>query len=213
MSLELYLMRHAESTYNAENNLKIGGQSNHIQLSDKGVRQALLLGQRLKDDKMVFDKIYSSTADRAYNTAMIVSALIQYPLDKIIKSERLLELDQGDWTGKRRDKTYTPEVKKIVDADSWNFKPPSGESQKMVAERMYGYILENIVNKYNPDKDESVAVFSHGNAIKCFLRKIMEFNPKYIFRLSINNASISHLTYEIPEEWKINRIGDTGHLR
>ena len=193
MVLELYLIRHAESVYNAENNLIVGGQSNHIQLSDKGVRQALLLGQRLKDEKIIFDEVYSSTADRALNTAMIVCASIQYPISKIKKSKSVLELDQGDWTGRRREQVYTPNIKRILDADSWNFKPPNGESQKMVAERMYGFMLENIVNDYSGDADRSVAVFSHGNAIKCFLKKIMESHPKYISRLSINNASKTQL--------------------
>jgi broad specificity phosphatase PhoE len=212
-TIDVYLIRHAESTYNAENNFLIGGQTNNIQLSDKGIRQALLLGQRLKEDKIIFDEIYSSSAERALNTAMIVSALVQFPLHKIKQSDKLLELDQGDWTGKRREQVYTPDIKSILDEDSWNFQPPNGESQKMVAERMYGFVLEKIVNDYTGNANKSVAVFSHGNAIKCFLKKIMEFNPKYIFRLSINNASITHLSYESTGDWKINVVGDTGHLR
>lgn len=59
--LDIYLIRHAESEMNNNRHL-IGGRSNYTQLSQRGIHQANLLGQRLKQSGIVFDNIYSSSA-------------------------------------------------------------------------------------------------------------------------------------------------------
>jgi 2,3-bisphosphoglycerate-dependent phosphoglycerate mutase len=55
MALELWLVRHAETDWNAEK--RIQGQS-HSQLSSLGIRQAKHLAKRLQYEN--FDRIYSS---------------------------------------------------------------------------------------------------------------------------------------------------------
>ena len=93
--LDLYLIRHAESEMNHEGDL-IGGRSNETPLSKKGMRQASLLGKRLKNSGIVWNEIYSSTARRAVETAIGVGEQVEYSLDDIVKTPELLELDQGD---------------------------------------------------------------------------------------------------------------------
>jgi len=60
--LELWLIRHGQSTWNAER--RIQGFSD-APLSDLGKEQAALLNTRLKD--IHFDKIYASDLERAFN--------------------------------------------------------------------------------------------------------------------------------------------------
>ena len=96
--LDLYLIRHAESEMNVQEHL-IGGRNDAVNLSPKGELQAWYLGKRFREDRIQFDYIYSSTAVRAQRTAQIVCQEIKYPLDRIIYSTALLELDQGDWEG------------------------------------------------------------------------------------------------------------------
>ena len=65
--LSIYLLRHAETDYNAHAQF-ISGRSNHIPLSTKGEKQALEIGKVLKDSDILFDKVFCSIANRTRQT-------------------------------------------------------------------------------------------------------------------------------------------------
>jgi broad specificity phosphatase PhoE len=65
----LYLVRHGQTPYNAENRLQ--GQLD-IPLSDTGREQARELGERLKAEGPRVKKLYCSTLSRAGETARII---------------------------------------------------------------------------------------------------------------------------------------------
>lgn len=65
----LYLVRHGETSYNAEKRLQ--GQLD-VPLNEKGVRQAEALGVWLKNRGMKFDALYTSRLSRAYETARMI---------------------------------------------------------------------------------------------------------------------------------------------
>ncbi len=206
--LDLYLIRHAESEMNRLNHL-IRGRSNNPSLSEAGIVQARRLGNRLKNAEVKFDRVYSSKAERAYDTACIVSKIVGYSLDRIVLSEDLLELDQGDWEGKLRCDIYSLDVLAKINSDNWNFKPPNGESQRDVEERMMKWVQENLLYHY---KEELIAgVFTHGLAIKCFLRGIMSFDPKITYKIDLENTSITRLKYS-EKGWHLITVNDAGHL-
>lgn len=69
--LTIYLLRHAETDYNAHAQF-IGGRSNHISLSTKGEKQALKIGKDLKDSNIQFDKVYCSIANRTRQTLDLI---------------------------------------------------------------------------------------------------------------------------------------------
>jgi broad specificity phosphatase PhoE len=208
--IELYLIRHAESVLNA-NGIFIGGRSNYAPLSKKGEFQSELLGIRFINEKMKFKKIYSSIAVRAKNTAQISCKKAGF-LEEIIFSDRIVELDQGDWEGEPRDEIYTEEILKKINLDRWNFKAPNGESQKEGEERMMSFVENEIVSKYNPDEKNVFGVFTHGFLIKCFLRGIIDFDPKRTYCIAINNTSITKLEYDA-KGWHLFSLNDTDHLK
>jgi broad specificity phosphatase PhoE len=203
--LDLYLIRHAESEMNNNSHL-IGGRSNSTPLSERGKFQAYMLGQRFKDTGVRFDKIYSSPAVRAHETSRIVSDIIDYPVNNIILSDKLLELDQGGWEGKVRAEILTPELIDLLNRNNWNFKAPNGESQRDVEERMLDIVVNEILGK-----DPTVALFTHGMAIKCLLRGIMGFDPAITYKIVLDNTSITRLKYT-SRGWHPMTINDSGHL-
>ena len=208
--LDLYLIRHAESEMNLLHEGIIGGRSNATVLSKRGEYQASLLGERFVNNGIAFDEIYSSTAVRTIKTAQIVAEKLGYSLDNIVRSPQLLELDQGDYEGKSRIETYTPEVLQAINLDNWNFTPPHGESQKVVEERMLAWVGDVLLPRY--EMDLTVAVFSHGVAIRCLLRGIMDFSAKMTgYKISTENTSITRLKYD-SKGWNVVTINDTGHL-
>ena len=213
MILNLYLFRHAE-TENNVNKDRVAGQSNSLELSQRGLEQAKLLGIRLKKEKIFFNQVYSSTAVRAKKTSEIVCETIDFPKNKIITSNDLLEISQGDWEGKKRIEVYTPEIIARIKKETWNFKAPNGESQKEVEERAYNWIKKNLLKELN--KNLSVAIFGHGLTTKCLIRKIMNSDPRLTYKISIDNCSITQFKYCSEGQhqgWSLIKVNDNSHLQ
>ncbi|MFH1592830.1 MAG: histidine phosphatase family protein [Candidatus Woesearchaeota archaeon] len=206
--IDLYLIRHGESEVNKTPQF-IGGRTNHSPLSQGGIIQAERLGCFLHNQQVTFDEVYSSTAVRAIHTAKITCLEIGYPLEDIIQSEELLEISQGDWEGKLRAETYTPEVLKNLLLDTWNFKAPNGESQKEVEERGYAWIEKTLLSR--SEKDLTVGVFTHGLTTRCILRKILNSDPSMTYYLVTDNTSITRLVY-VNNRWRLIKLNETSHL-
>lgn len=207
--IEVYLIRHAESTRNLTPHL-IGGRSNAYPLSKRGEVQAELLRYRFAAEEILFDEVYSSTAIRAKQTALIACKDMGFSLDTIIFSDDLLELNQGEWEGKERKDVHTPRQLAIMNADYLNFQPPDGESQRDVEERMFKF-LERYIIPCGLKQEKRFGVFSHGMAIRCLLRRIMGFSPSLTYRMMTENTSITQLRYD-ERGWTPIRINDAAHL-
>lgn len=206
--LDLYLFRHGKSAMQTKHWL-IGGRSNETPLIRDGVYQSYMLGYRLKRAKIVFDEIYSSSATRTRETSRITCGVIEFPLEKIVVCEDLLEQNQGNWEGKPRQEIYTPEMLEKINSDNWHFTPPNGESQRAVEERMLNWINQNLVARYT--NNICVGIFGHGTAIKCLLRGIMGFSPKMTYKIAIENTSITRLHYN-EKGWHPICINDYAHI-
>lgn len=206
--MKIYFIRHAESEYNKFFSHLIGGRSNYSPLSSEGIIQAKLLGEYFRDKNIVFDKVFSSPAVRTVDTAWISLKLNNFNLDDIVLSDHLQELDQGDFVGKIRTEAYASPNKELIESDPWNFSAPNGESQKQVEKRMLNFIYNDVLkNNYN-----SVAIFSHGMAIKCLYRGIMNTPPKDTYKMQIDNTAISEFDYD-GKNFNLIRFNDTSHLK
>ena len=206
--IDFFFIRHAESTGNVNNHL-IGGRSDHFQLTDRGEAQAAKLGERLAKEGVAFDKIYSSVAIRAKETARIACGTAKLDFSGVILDERLVESSQGIWEGKDRASTLSAQVREQIKADPLNFQPPGGESQGQVEQRMFSWLSEHLEN-YQGNRVK-IAVFSHGMAIKCLLRKVTRASYHLPRNMVIHNTAISRIIFESPE-WLIERINDHAHL-
>jgi probable phosphoglycerate mutase len=159
-----------------------------------GKQQAIRLRAYLNKHKICFDKVYSSTALRATQTACIASSL---PI--VVRSD-LEEMDQGDWEGEVRKDRYTDKVMKRVLAHPLTFKAPNGESKRTVAKRM-DKAIEEIIEEYGVSH---IGIVTHGIAIKCWLQKIMGFRPELIYSMAIDNCAINHVVRD--GDWAISGI-------
>ncbi len=114
------------TTFDNENHLSSG--HNDVELSPLGIRQAIELGERYKNE--YFDAIFCSDLQRSYKTAEIAFGN-KFP---IIKDERLRECDYGDLT-----KHPSSEVDPIkVEHISIPF--PNGESYEQTCQRMKEFL-------------------------------------------------------------------------
>ena len=202
-NFNLYLIRHGQSEVNTRPDEM--GQSPDVPLSLEGQQQVIKLHDRFKKDGLIFAKVYSSDYKRAYDTATGIYQT--YP----IKVPALREYSAGDWTGLKRSETLTPEVLMEMNIHNHQFLPPNGESLSQVERRVSKWLEEDIL--YNRDMNgNNIAIFSHGMTIKCLLHHIMGFDKSFTWKISIDNTSITHLSFGA-KGWALHSINDTSHLK
>ncbi|QHV98229.1 histidine phosphatase family protein [Spirosoma endbachense] len=203
--MDFYLIRHAESQGNLNHHL-IGGRSNHYPLSKAGEQQAIALANRLKREGIDFDCWYSSPAERTKQTAICLRDTVA-PMTPIIWEDRLQELSQGDWEGQLRKTIYTVDQLAAINSNNWHHKAPGGESQFEVEERMYTF-LESL---FGLESTAKIAVVTHGIAIKCLLRRLLNSSPSMTHKINLANTSLTVVKYQ-NGEWFIERVNDYAHL-
>ncbi len=209
MMLTVHLIRHAESEGNIRPHL-IGGQSNHLPLTPRGIIQAEKLGQRLTQENWHFDQVFSSTAVRTQETAKAMSKHYSVDFSKISLSSKLLELSHGEWEGALREEKFTPDVRAKIAANPLDFASPGGETQREVRARMFDWLSE-VLEAWDGKTPQSVAAFSHGFAIRSLLGHILGANGLMARHIVTHNTSITTLRFR-QEVWLVERVNDFSHL-
>ena len=119
------------------------------------------------------------------------------------------------WRGVRTEDGLTPELLSYMRTKAAQFVPPDGESFQMVQRRFSGWLEDEIL--YNSDligteQSLRIAIVGHGIATKCLMRYIMSFDEHYIWKMSLENTSISRFRFN-QAGWLPISINDTAHLR
>lgn len=204
---------------------KVGGRSVGSPLTRLGEDQSVSLGTFLSavlsPAEIEQARFFSSSAVRTKETARIVMEKMGRSFEEdCVVSERLLELEMGEWEGRLRREVYTEETLDIIRKDVISFKAPGGESQKEVEDRMMQYIEDEILGTCPHEGRSLNIVFGHGLAIKCVLRGVMDSAPHMTRKIVLNNTSITELMYTPSHKaispdhagWEILRVNDSGHL-
>ena len=194
--LELWLIRHGESTWNREN--RVQGHSD-VPLSEPGVAQAEALARRLQAQR--FDAVFSSDLQRAHHTARLA-----LPGAEICCDARLREIHFGVLEGKIWEGLGGDEGRIL---ESWREDPylnrlPQGESYRDLAERVAAW-LDDL------PRAGRVAAFAHGGTIRSALYRFTGQPDGHNWRFFIDNTSISRLV--IGEQGTIiHSVNDAAHL-
>lgn len=204
--MKIYLIRHGETDRN-KNGRHIIGQSPEEPLNATGRKQAKQLGMRLKKENIVFQEMYCSPYSRAVETCNIASK--EFTEQKPILTEELREYDTGEATGKNRADTITFDVLNEMKELGMHFNYPGGESLYEVEKRVAKW-LYNVVQKHK-DTYVNIAAFSHSMTLKCLIHYIMGFDHRAVWRLDIENTSISVFEFKL-DNWFVKSINDTKHL-
>ncbi|GBG29614.1 Fructose-2,6-bisphosphatase TIGAR [Hondaea fermentalgiana] len=195
---------------------RVGGRSNESPLTELGEEQARKLGEWLRDeDKTCFDAMFASTAVRAKETARIALQTVgeAHPEVPIRLDSRLVEMSQGEWTGKLRRECYTAQAMDAIWEDPRNFKAPGGESKQELETR----ILEALHEMTDPTLGcRTVAIFGHGIAFKCFLRWLNDGSWASSHSVQLDNTGIIRVdrvaTHNQPDAWKLGSVNMQNHL-
>ena len=198
----IYLIRHAE----AEGNLyrRIHGWYDAL-VTDNGLRQIAALEERFRD--IPVDAVWSSDLYRTRATARAVCAPKGLPLHT---DPDLREMDLGDWEdrtwgGVRRENSR--ELDRFNTSDP-TWQAPHGESFGQLGDRMEGAV-RRIADRY---PGQTVAIFSHGMAIRQLLAKVKGVPPERWRELRHgDNTAVTCLTWD-GARFRLVFESDSSHL-
>ena len=198
----IYLVRHAE----AEGNLyrRIHGWYDAL-VTDNGFAQMKCLEERFRD--IPVDTVWSSDLYRTKTTARAVYE----PKGLTLQTDpQLRELNFGTWEDKTWGEVYQHEEDEIIrfNASDPTWRAPGGENLAEAGARLQQAITR--IARENPDK--TVAIFSHGTAIRQFLANVQGLSPQEWGKLSHSeNTAVSCLTFD-GEHFTVRFQNDASHL-
>lgn len=216
----LVLLRHGQSTWNAEN--KFTGWVD-VPLSERGVEEARHAGELLRDEGPEIDVVHTSLQRRAIDTAELALDVLDRKWLPVRRSWRLNERHYGALQGLDKKKTadeygeeqlFTwrrgydtppPELDRD-DARHPRFDPryadlppevlPASECLKDVLERMLPYWQDAIV----PDLRAGLVplVSAHGNSLRALVKDLDDISDEDIPTLNIPTGI--PLVYELDDD-------------
>ncbi len=204
--LQVYLVRHGETLWNAER--RIQGQSDSA-LTANGERQAWQVAERARALRITH--VIASDLGRTRRTAEIIAEACGC---EVILEPRLRELDMGVLE-QRLMASLTPEEegwRQQVLNGTADGRIPKGESMQEVSERMHGAL--NACREL-PAGSRPLLV-SHGMALGCLVSTILGLPAWAERRLRLRNCSISRVDYQqspwLAPGWVVETAGDISHL-
>ena len=198
----IYLVRHAE----AEGNLyrRIHGWYDAL-ITENGFAQIKCLEERFRD--IPVDAVWSSDLYRTMTTARAVYVPKGLELHT---DPQLRELNFGTWEDRTWGEVYREEPEQIAlfNATSPLWRAPEGENLAEAGERLRGAVTR--IARENPDR--TVAIFSHGTAIRQLLASVQGVAPEEWKHLSHSeNTAVTCLEYE-DGRFAVRFQSDASHL-
>lgn len=179
---KLFLMRHGQTLFNLQG--KIQGHCDSP-LTDLGIKQARKVKDYFIDEKIRFDAAYSSTQERAVDTAEIVCDYLKIQTIKGVK-----EWNFGQFEGESE--RLNPKIKPGETSYGDFFVDYGGESADDVQERMNSTLLRVM----DASEGNTILCVSHGGAMYRFIQKWL--SQEQIVTLPFTNCCV--LMFEYADE-------------
>ena len=198
----IYLIRHAE----AEGNLyrRVHGWYDSL-ITENGYRQIAALEERFRD--IHIDAVYSSDLFRTRTTARAIYRSKNLPLRT---HPGLRELNLGEW----EDRTFgavrhsDPQQMELFNRTDPAWEVEKAETFFQLGDRLYGTVGR--LARRHPN--QTVAMFSHGMAIRQFLGRVKNIPPEEWHAMPHgDNTAVTCLTFD-GERFTIQYEMDNSHL-
>lgn len=193
--LTIYLLRHGETDFNAQNNRYCGRTD--IPVNAKGRAQAEAVRRQLEG--VTFTGVFSSPLLRAYETAQIVSGR------EVTKDDRLIEVDFGLWEGKTREQF----IKEHPGSwEKWSVDPRvnragiNGESAMEVVSRVDAF-FEELLSKH---REGTFLVVAHNGVNRLFMAHKLGMPLANYRRIVQQNSSVTRFTLSNDEGFTLELL-------
>lgn len=220
--MRLVLLRHGESVWNKEN--RFTGWTD-VDLSSKGVEEAINAGKIMKNNNVTFDVAFSSVLLRAKRTLELVLKEMNVNVP-VYYSYRLNERHYGALQGLNKDETRKKygEEQVHIWRRSYDVRPPmltidnprypgndplykSLTKDELPLTECLKDTLERVLPYYNNEiknhllKGENVLIVAHGNSIRSIIKYIENISDEDIMNVEIPTA-VPYI-YELDNELNI----------
>ena len=200
-STKVILIRHGETEWNLS-----GRWQGHADspLSERGVSQAVALGERMSTDSL--DHFYTSDLERAQHTSRLVgepSGLVAKPM------ESLRERDLGVLEGLTTDEMLKkhPSEYQSFRNDGPDYQVPGGESFRQFCDRC-SQALEEVSSRH---PGERIGLVTHGGFLGAIFRYVLKIPLDAERNYVLLNCSINRLE-KTDKGWNLVSWGDIAHL-
>lgn len=234
--IKLVLLRHGESTWNKEN--RFTGWTD-VDLSEKGIEEAMKAGRLLKDEGYEFDVAFTSLLKRAIRTLWLVTDAMDLLWIPVIRAWELNERHYGALQGLNKAETSAKygDEQVLIWRRSFDIPPPPletsderypghdkryqnlGEGQLPLTEslketiaRCIPYWNANIVPMLQAGK--RVLITAHGNSLRALVKHLDNISDDEIVKLNIPTGV--PLVYELDDDLKPIKsyyLGDPEEIR
>jgi probable phosphoglycerate mutase len=174
------LIRHGQNDMVGE---KLAGRLPDVHLNEAGQAQARRLAAETA--QLNLQAVYSSPLERARETAEPIARV--HDLEVEIAPE-LIEIDFGDWQGKRLKRLKKDRLWKTVQSMPGSFRFPQGESF-MEAQARVTKSLRTLSEKHN--KDDWIACVAHSDVIRLAAAYYLGLPLDDFQRLRISTGSVT----------------------
>jgi len=194
--INVYLLRHGQTQWNAENNRYCGRTD--VPLTEIGKKQATVVKEQLKD--LSFDVVYASPLQRAMMTAKIAGGG-----QEVITDARLIEANFGDWESKPKE-VFIEENPGLWRA--WCNDPMTtraggtGETAAEVIDRVDHFFSELLQTK----RQGNFLVVAHNAVNRFYLAYKLGMNVKDYRKLYLDNSTISNFQLDESGELTLVRL-------
>ena len=228
---KIVLLRHGESVWNKEN--RFTGWTD-VDLTEKGIEEAIEAGKTLKKEGFVFDLVFTSVLLRANKTMDLTLKEMGLENIPVKKTWRLNERHYGALQGLNKAETAAKhgEEQVLTWRRSYDIQPPALEKTddrypgndpiynnvnekdlplteclKDTVERFLPYWEDEIVPAIRENKN--IIIVAHGNSLRALVKHLDHITDKEILKVNIPTGL--SLVYELDNNMEpINRyyLGD-----
>lgn len=191
----IILTRHGETEWNLEGRVQGVMDS---PLTEKGIRQAQVLANRLRDEGI--SAIYSSNLSRAIATAEEIRKILNLPA--ILISPAMRELSFGEWEGRQWKELRQdyPELMEIWEQSPDRVQIPGGESMQHATERAWNF-FSDLAFKH---PGQTLCIVTHGMTLQLLVKRALGIsiedwtNVPWQYNTAVNILNLSPEGKAIP---------------
>ena len=181
----LLFVRHGETVGNLD---QIAHGQSESPLNARGVRQAEITAQMLRDWERDYHRVVTSPLSRAHDTGQHIAKSLGLPIDV---HNDLAEAFLGDLEGatyqELDDFGYARNSIRDDDFDGHN-----GESPNQLADRMARTVSE--IRSRHPR--ENIILVSHGGAIAHLIARLLGTRPAFGHQYLMHNSAVTELAFK-----------------
>ncbi len=201
--MKILLARHGETPWNAEGRYQ--GQED-IALSPVGEKQALLLGQRLRDVRI--DRAIASPLSRAHRTAQYALGEVRAPM--VETDAGLMEIAHGTWEGLLASEIHACDPDRL---QQWRNAPdkvqmPGGESLHQVQQRAWPAFAAALGGL---GADDTVLIVAHDAVNRVLLCKILGIPLARLWTFRQAPTTLNLLEGPDVDHLDVVRLNDCSH--